>query len=59
MQYSKLMSAKFYTEINGAEQEIEISWTQKNEGQGIDVVIDDNGGVSDKEALELVLYHHY
>jgi two-component sensor histidine kinase len=44
MEYSKSKSAKFFTEINGAEQEIEISWTQQNEGQGIDVVIDDNGG---------------
>lgn len=59
MQYSKLKSAKFYTEINGVEKEIEISWTQKNEGQGTDVVIDDNGGLSDKEALELVLHYHY
>ena len=59
MQYSNSKLAKFYTEINGKEQEIEISWTQKNEGQGISVVIDDNGGLSDKEALELVLYHHY
>jgi len=59
MQYSKSMSAKFFVEINGAEQEIEISWTQKNEGQGIDVIIDGNGCLSDKEALELVLYHHY
>lgn len=53
------MSAKFYTEINGVEKEIEISWTQKNEGQGIDVVIDDNGGLSDKEALELVVHYYY
>jgi len=59
MEYSKSKSAKFYTEINGTEQEIEISWTEENEGQGIDVIIDGNGCLSDKEALELVLYHHY